>query len=386
MPHHMTAYCRHALPISIILAHAHLRDWYYQHFIQIYSTDVFCHRLVSESPMITVLRPLRCDQSIDPSQTESIWRRQLALDFIDNRQTYDEVLHRTVPPAPPSSDIIILLRDAIRSGSYALLNIDLYYVKDARQWGQSHTMSPMLIVGFNDTTRTIIALTYDKNHFLQKSVHEWQHLEHCFRLARPMHEEFACYLNPLELIEVDRKARRPFDVSQFTRDLRDYCSGRVDLQNILARDSSWLGMESSLWSPGDLGNRVYFGWRTYDHFLAGLDDLMGGGSSIEYLHMHFLYEHKVLLLERLNYVAKNFLLDDDRYDGLARYQQLVEWLNSARFKYLKYEYTAVTGPLEQTKRNVERVRDAERQVLEDIGERLQAMSRGADPFMTVEGD
>lgn len=312
----INVYLSHAAPLCVILTDSRLYPWFYEHYVQIFST----------------------------TYEHSDGSRHFMLDFLEREEVYKEVLIE-IPLEfelmREQNDIIHFIRRHIDLGYHQIIRVDDYYLPKGRSYHKYHIIHESLIYGYDDNRRDILTINFDD--------------KGTFSRLRISYENFAAaYWKGIDLIQLNRnlmpaphhgiakliKLREfngdyPFDIRKFTSSLSDYIFSIGDSSRNYLANSYWTADLHS-WQPHDVSGLFKFGFDIFEDFEQFLRNIVAGTEVADYRYIHLLYEQKRSIYSRLEYISSAYHVRVDFSDSINEYQEIVRNFEVARLKFLKY--------------------------------------------------
>lgn len=264
--------------------------------------------------------------------------------------------------------IIQFIKTCIASGYYIILQYNQYFLHHASYYKKTHRMHELFVYGFNDITK-IFYISDFFNHG-KLSSREVSFLEL---------DESVSHV-PREIFEIDILKFKPvnyeFKFDLLIKELNDYLNST---RTILCYEENCL-------TPAEIhrlseGNYV-FGISNYDLINNALLLIIAPGHDGESLKpeffgiysrirrsAHVLYNHKVLMVERLKFLQNKGIGVDA--DSILKYERIKELCFINRNLILKYEITLDAGIIRKVIRNYEIARVEEECILKNLVVRLR---------------
>lgn len=200
-------------------------------------------------------------------------------------------------------NIIELIKNAIDMEYYVTLNVDEFYIPERIAYQKFHHTHDILVHGYDDETETLMVLGFnEKMSFEVTTVRYWEFqkaFENLDHIKNNCHQLFLYKYNP--------EGKYTFNIPLLIESLEDYLYSR--------NTSNKFSMVSEPWV------RAY-GMECYDYLKCYLNDFLIGNAKFDIRYLHFLYEHKLFMRERIKFLIKNNFLEDE--DLVEEYQGIVE--------------------------------------------------------------
>jgi hypothetical protein len=357
----------HALLLSIILAHEETYPWFYENYVQLFSLRLF-RRYVAGIVQLVPEAELRGDERDEiilqfALRPGSFWLRECYL----KKFLWDDPEH-----------ILRFIVASINKGCYLRIEADEFYLPNKRRYSREHFVHPTLIYGYDNTTSTLHALGFNAQAFFTKLTFRYDDFSQAYASARALAQADATTRDDalVGLIKMrGRRARYPFNLDRFLQALTGYLSAtfdsakKYDLLNFLPPEI-------------DVDATVNFGFKVYEHFEAGLQQLLRGQAVMDYKNIHLLYEHKRCLLETFRFIMADYQVGAPFGRLVEDFQRVVQQFHSMRWKYLRYTITHDTQLVAQLIEQIGAVKKDEGELLMRMHEQLQAaclrLSAGSD--------
>lgn len=309
------AYLSYAHILSMLLVDNESDDWIYSNFIQLYSQK----------------------------DTSSSWT---VLQFMPDTHNlvHDQYLYKSFSLNPEIEDlgkevIIDKLRRWIDKEYYIIFSLDEYYLPGTKLCGVEHIPHAQFIYGYNDEKQTFSILNYDPEANYASIEISYENLLQSL-VTEEMITEWKwpdlVWHNP-KLLKKCNYVRKDFDLSFITAQFKEYRRGYGS--HIYPLTSSFLREgEDKVW-----------GIDIYDNLISYLDKTL---LSTEYMPYHLLWEHKTMMLRRLEYIEKRYEVEIPR---IVRelWDEVEGTANTVRFLALSLEYEE-----SQDSESIDQIREA----------------------------
>jgi amino acid adenylation domain-containing protein len=292
-----------ALPLCIVLADPKLHPWYYEHFINIFS-------------------------SVDPEDN-------LTLDFLEIWALYRDVIGEISLGAEfmnKETDIIRFIIEKINHGYYINIAVDEYYLPGKERYQKTHFIHHELVYGYDNAARTIKAIGYDAGGIFDQSRIPYDVFLESYEKGKMFYQESApwtlrtavqlFYSNGFDTVH-------PFDINKFLKEIHNYLSSTGDASIIYY----WM----------QKNRQISFGFEVYDVVLNHLENLLQGKLTMDYQAIHLLYEQKKAIARRLDYVINWFHLRGKFLELYQGYLKIADRFNDLRLKFFDLQYNFKVG-------------------------------------------
>ncbi|WP_370749229.1 hypothetical protein [Eubacterium sp.] len=282
-----------AYPLMIILGEPHLKEWYYEHFINIYA---------------------QCWDEI-------LFR----VDFLDSSRYFGDVIECCAVPLSESKNLNITeyVVEAIDKGYCVnIFTIDEYYLSNSNCYNKEHFIHETLVYGYNKEEKVFNIVGYDKQDRFCRFEYKINEVEKAFKSG----VENAPYYLVDSLHKI--KIRHFFTDYEFS--LNNFI---VELEKYLFSLSDKKKKFFSLASEDE----TFYGEECYKMMIKHLENYIENKTDLDitYLCYHFFYEHKKMIIERLNFVDEKYKLGKDFAALICEYNDIVKRANNVRLFFIK---------------------------------------------------
>jgi len=254
--------------------------------------------------------------------------------------------------------IIQFIKKCIASGYYVTIQYDQYFLRHTLNYNRVHRMHELFIYGFNDEAEKFYVSDFFYNSKLSSQEVSFSELEESVKHVPS--EIFGIDL--LKFIDVNYE----FNYDIFIKDLNDYLNST---RTVLCYEENCL-------TPPEIhrlseGGYV-FGISNYDLINKAFSQVIDRGhdngfGDIYYRILrsaHALYNHKVLMLERLKFLQKKGM--QVNADSILNYERIVELCQTNRNLSIKYRVTRDASIVQKIINNYEIVKIEEERILRDL--------------------
>jgi len=370
LQNNITVYLHHAIPLCIILADEKLYPWYCERFIQVLSMSVFDQ--VTEAGLPTTWPGIgaqlvgRDPHILSRTFSSGDVKQAFQLDFAGVH--YHPVLSIDHVREPIERSIIDFIVSRINAGYYVNIHVDEYYLPDKDAFGAYHSVHPSLIYGYDMGSRKLLAIGFHANYLFTHLVFDLDVFATAYDNAVRLCQATPGYgIVPIELLRSKSfAAEYPFDVTRFLRQLHNYIFSTCDSSDYYTQLGAKVMLDGTTWQLAEVDGQVKFGLDVYDDFKAGLDDVLQGNDTLDYTHMHLLFEQKKSIAERVGFIIARYGVKGILVELLTSYQEVVHRFQLARFAFLKYMFSRDVVTLKEVMRIVDNVKREELLLLVQI--------------------
>ena len=299
---HITLYSDYVVPLSIIFAKDMYKEWFYNHFIQVYAA-------------MEIEKQLYCISYCD---NNSIFDEILDLDYLYTNDIYK------------IDNIIDFIKYNIAKDSYFFMTFDEFYLNDKDAYKKYHFPHRSLIYGYDDLKKEVYAIGFGENSILKKSIYTYHEIKDGFlgRIVNHRRNSFAGdHVLKGDLISFKKHPKdTSFDSKLFLQQLNDYLYSVSD-RYIQTPKMSWLP-EAEIY-----GKSVYY------ELVNVLEKAYKGECECKFQNFHIFWEQRRLIYDRLAFYYDNYISTKDTdfriINLLNKYQEIVARCNSLRMLFLK---------------------------------------------------
>jgi len=246
------------------------------------------------------------------------YQDNILLGFGDNLLTYD-----FLPRGFLYGDICAKLEERIaQRQQYAYLMLDEYYLSSKKKYHTKlHRIHDSLIYGFDCDKQEFYAITDGaETGVIQKAIYTYADINAAYSaLANDM--------NPMEYSAIFFKPnpeyKPSFSLGEYMDRLTRYANGMPPREYIYTKSAM-----TTLWP-------ISFGINVYDCLIEQLlekDDF----NFSDFRNVHFLYEHKAILIKGLRYLIGQNLIPADFEKAIQEYEDSKRQITKIRYQFLKF--------------------------------------------------
>ncbi|MFZ5989296.1 MAG: hypothetical protein ACOYWZ_19550 [Bacillota bacterium] len=295
----------------VIAAYDNLKPWFYENYVQLYFVPNKRGRYVEKEKWIDFYGALTAPKEV--------------LEYIDFKKDYFKDI-----------DIMKFIESSLDDGYYFYTYYDEYYVKPSFMRTNNHFVHDLLIYGYDSESRKITAIGYDDNKVFCFYEIDYDAFDIAFKSALELTKgggwEDMCFYALKIKCRYDENYKYDFDISKFMSKFHDYIysvnTGKKDYPYDIPCDYKDLHYLYTL------KDNVY-GMEINDHVLEYIKKNVEEKSPLHYVMFHTLYEHKVSIMERLQYIEEQFHLKG-MAEIINEYKQTVHSFDLIRHLALKY--------------------------------------------------
>ena len=225
------------------------------------------------------------------------------------------------------SDIIDTVISNLENNKYMTLFVDEFYLSNTMFTNQIHYPSEILIYGYDSEKKTVLSMNFDITNTVSKVVYSYDEIINAFDALihkRESYDDFPVWIElyAMRCISVEEKAR----LNTATKEdlillIEEYISSKQLTEKLRYE------------VVAERGETAVFGFDSQKEIIKALKDMINGDDYIDYRHLHLLFEHKRIMLDRISYVLAESETDGDYI--ISEYKKIYNNIALARMIYLK---------------------------------------------------
>lgn len=284
----ITLHSVYAVPLSIILSDTDYWKWFYQNFMQIFSTPL--KNSAAKQELLYYGRGL-------------LFEQVLSIKKLENIREIDHIVSKII--------------NYINNSLYAFILMDMFFVKEKSVYKKRHESQNLLFFGYDITERVFYVKGYNHNYVFDTYKIKFDELEESFLYFKNNNN-----VNEIFSISIIQFVRNEnileFSVNKIRVGLRNYLNSENEIDEFKREGHT-------------INELRYFGINAYRDFSNYIEIAINNRYEILYHDFHLFYEHRKLNLERFKYInnlyKKNIEIDT--------YYELVIRCNKLRLFYMK---------------------------------------------------
>ncbi|GGH72249.1 hypothetical protein GCM10008014_58430 [Paenibacillus silvae] len=325
-------YLCNAYPLSIALQNSNSEAWFLSNYIQ-----VVCAGNFPEGKFFTFYNSY--------FEWDSIF---LGCPFINYQKIHYQLIKKY------NGELISFICDAIEKNNYVYLYVDEYYISHKSAFNKYSLPHEMLIFGYNRTESTFNVLGYDANTVFGKYEVSFDELT----IAYQMCDKSTKNREYLYLLESNEDFNYQFDTQLVIQTLREYrysINTSLHFRAINPPNDWWI-----------------YGMAAYTHFVKYIRSMMESLEGVIDIRIfHTLWEHKRMMVLRINYIQKrNILINSD--DILKQYTYIQDSSLILMRMVMKYNLINDKKTLEKIEKKILEIESLETQALDNLIKRLES--------------
>ncbi|WP_251577022.1 hypothetical protein [Paenibacillus sp. MER TA 81-3] len=227
-----------------------------------------------------------------------------------------------------TNDIVDFYIECINLGYYVVAFIDEYYIHNKPTFKKNHLPHHLLIFGYNLHEK--VFYTYGFNNEMQ------------FVTSLIPFDEIAVAYNSIEKLLSNGELKDNPDNSNFLLKFNENHNYVFDKNAVSKQIYEYLNSKSNVGYLNYNNDNNVFGLETYNYLKQYYERILDGtdvhkGGFLRSLHV--LWEHKKLMLERINYLAKNNIITTDNNELYNKFKGIEEEVLNMRNSAIKYNIT-----------------------------------------------
>lgn len=345
-----------AIDLSLVLTSKEIYSWFYESYVQLTSLRLFRRRFGGFVEIVP-------EDQLRGDEVENI-----VLNFTaEPAKTWlNECLVKEFFGSDPD-DIISFIVRSINLDCYLSVQVDEYHIPSKRSHGRREFVHPTLVYGYDNETRTLLALGFDTKGIFTKLTFSYDDFRRAYASAKRISQNspFNRPLVTLIKVKTPQRHRYPFGVGRFLWELEDYLSSTID-------SAKRYKLTSFLPSNADMEGMTRFGFSVYEHFDIGLQQLSCGNSWMDYNSMHVLFEHKRFLLEAFRFIIHEYQIEGKLVALTNDFESVAQEFHSMRWKFIRYNFTKDSKLIRQIIDQIGPAREIERELLQRIHDQIQS--------------
>ena len=336
--------------LSILYSYDVAHDWIYSNFIQIYALDIVNRDASLLHPFLSGFFGLSDTRRFDMASDDMFF---LPRDGICPFLTTFEIPNDVVEDSMSS-----FIKGAINRDYYIFTFIDVMQISE---YNMSRPYSHgILVYGFDDSEEVF-------------------HVADFLLGASGRYTFFKCsYVEMEEAIKFGKLLDLPYLKTSALIQFSKYGQHEIDFDSIKAKIQSYIYPDSQIENEfSDYCTYLYsmiFDWNVVAHlgtnvyqYLSSFIDteLELGKTRIDYRLFHAMYEHKLIMIRRLEHLkGKGLLSDKDKY--IVSYSAIRDNLSAIRNSLLKYNISKKSTIITSVKQTLNETRELEINLLKKI--------------------
>lgn len=293
----ITVYKNYSYPLCIISTDASESNWLCNHFGNIY-----------------LMR----------NRHDYIW-----LDFLEPNDGFDSALEfeRINLNELEGIDIISLIQNTLNEKKYVTLFLDEYYMDKTALAGKKHHLAEFFIYGYDDEKRIFYTVGFNSSEFFGQLTYSYNAVikaHDSFVNDREKFGELPVWVIWYAFSKIKKKEniKENSDIKTILCELEEYASSTEMNQKL--RSEIIEGR----------GNIAVYGADCQNEIIKSLYEMLNNDKFYtDYRHVHLLYEHKKIVLEKMRYIEN--VTKADVSEIIDRYKSVMKKTELAKVFFLK---------------------------------------------------
>lgn len=270
----ITTYLTFSLPLCAILANKENYSWLYEHFIQLYTlTD----------------------------DNGKLW-----VDYLEDRDFYKDIADYNIIGADKmknEDNIIEFIVNKINSEYYVIIFVDEYYLSNKNAYNKFHFVHQLMVYGYNNEECSLNTIAFDNNNKFNILKYTFTEFKQAYENGKNSYSDDQPWLKN-ETVEIIRpKAQNNSSLCNtkaILTNIKKYVSGKDEYSKIRPFNLEVFGDNAS------------FNNEVLSQVEAHLKYWERNEVCIDYRYIHLIYEHKVLMFDRIQYISELYNLNMEK--------------------------------------------------------------------------
>lgn len=324
----INCYLHNSYFLCTILAFENLRPWFYENYIQLYTSG--------------------------EKEVRHAGKPEVILDFYGGwtkpkiffeEQYFDRCEMKEI-------DIISKIKQCINEERYIYTYVDEFFTI---QGMNEHFAHDIYIYGYDDSKEEILVIGFDIHMNFVKYTIPYNSFKNGFKNGIVLSETYDKYGGKRYFFNVKMKVDENYQY-------------KIQMDSVLTLFNDYLHSINTYLHSNDENCDMYknpnckYGLATYDEVLKMLKSTYEMGGKTDYRAFHTLYEHKALMKKRLDYFSQILKLNDEEKSLFSEVgQKILELGEQLRLRCIKYNILETKKLLEQMIADVQKLKSLEQQ-------------------------
>lgn len=329
-----------AYQLSIIMGNNGKPDWYYESYIQLCAVKWIIQEVKQNKDIVMLYYnyPILNDVS---SYTNLI-AENLYCPMLDSYVIPHEVVSC-------ENNICDFLCDLIAKGFYIFLNLDMYHMKAYNV--KKHGNHAPMIYGYDKGNRTFSIMDFFIK--IDTRICSFEEIENAYNSSRELYS-WIKGINAIKYKDIEYN----FSIERFKMQINEYLNPHLFYDH------------SSIFYNQNKA-QIFWGIDTYDVFTKMIENLLYKDIYMKTSptkNMHLLYDHKVSMLSKMEYLHKNGYVKDELNWKVIKemYISIKEKALVARNRIIKYNISNNQRDLLKTIKDINEIKSNEISALEKL--------------------
>lgn len=301
-------YTLHAYPLSIILGNEKCYPWFYSNYIQLVCNPNFSGNFFD---FLTFCGILENDHWIDSIYPGVPWINR---NSIENYIINDCELN-----------LHVVLSSALNNDNYIITALDEFFIPNMKGYQKYHYYHEVLIYGYDTFEHVYKILAFDKQNQFNKLIISYHNVELSFGYTgtKYFYDKTGKdnYYNPIKFLSINDEFSYKLDITLIKTLLIDYINSSNSLNMLL--------------TMRNINKNLVYGISIYDELSRYFKQFSTCKKKYDIRPLHILWEHKKCMVIRLNFLKKDYVLNDID-DIMSDYQIIEKECMTMRNLLLKY--------------------------------------------------
>jgi hypothetical protein len=352
----LTTFTTYADALAILLSFEEGQDWVYSHYIQIQVNDIVNRNNNTGDMMESAPFTASFFVDIDIRKRANVvcdnfWLNGERCPFFNVFEIPNNYVNAI------DETFVDFIKRTVDDGMYIYAYLDIS--KISGYWTQEPLGHQLLIYGYDDETRTVNFADFVDNQKYTFTTCSYDEIESAYKGISDL---FLPIVKSVALVQHIGYGAYTFDMSYVQDSIREYLAPDP---TVTERQNNYT---MSIFAPVGWQTKTYMGVDVYDYFPRFIDrEFELRKTHIDKRLFHAMYDHKEMMVKRMEYFVKKGYLADTVRPFVAQYETVVrDKMRSVRNAVIKYDMTLRTETLDYVRKTLPEIRSAETELLRQI--------------------
>lgn len=304
-----------------------------------------------------------------PASLEWIYSHYIQLELLQGLSGLDSVVNYTFPDAPEAvcpwlevqhipraaieGNLVRWLQERLMEGHYVYLFLNAFHLPSYHTYNERHYAHDPLIVGYDHNACTFAIRDF---HSSAQGFVKYETFDVDFTSLELSYHNMFPYMDRLDgvqLLRIDPNCTYQLDTKLVSHSITDYLEAKCSYP----KRHNWLTTPV-----------IAFGSQLYSHIAEHLRSVADETAEADFRFIHVLHDHKLLMSNRLSFMADRHLIPDPLVDS---YNEVLTTSQLLRSTALKYYLTQHHRYLHRSEQLLHDLQNKEHQALLSILDALQ---------------
>lgn len=311
----ITTFPPYADALAILMSHKESLDWVYSHYIQTYIVEVIEGSENNLRPIMPCFFGDFDSRRIVNTVSDCIFLNREINPFLNIFEVPNDIIETI------EGEYVSFIKKALDSSMYVYAYCDISKIKDYNR--QECAAHEVFIFGYDDSKNLFHYADFPNNRSYKYkfSTCTYDEIEAAFRAVK---ELFVPVVKSVALIQFEGRGPFTFDYSYIQDSIYDYLYPNKEMVRRLGMYiDSFVNFGEFNWKT-----KIYVGVDTYDYFASIKDRIITTEdiSRIDLRLYNAMYEHKMMMIERIQHLVENGYMSKEKNSLFNRIQN-----NSQRY-------------------------------------------------------